>query len=80
MPHCTGKRATTPAASRSARKALREVRALGLEGTEEEIKLASTLVAAYWARGDLFSAQHLADQVIERAERLGSRTARGSAY
>jgi len=61
-------------------EALREVRALGLEGTEEEIKLASTLVAAYWARGDLFSAQHLADQVIERAERLGSRTARGSAY
>jgi len=61
-------------------EALGEVRALGLEGTEEEIKLASTLVAAYWARGDLFSAQRLADQVIERAERLGSRTARGSAY
>jgi len=61
-------------------EALREVRALGLEGTEEEIKLASTLVAAYWGRGDLFSAQHLADQVIERAEKLGSRTARGSAY
>ena len=60
--------------------ALREVRALGLEGTEEEIKLASTLVASYWGRGDLFSAQHLAEQVIERAERLGSRTARGSAY
>ena len=31
-------------------EALGEVRALGLEGTEEEIKLASTLVAAYWAR------------------------------
>jgi transcriptional regulator with XRE-family HTH domain len=61
-------------------QALREVRDLGLEGTEEEIRLASTLVASYWARGDLFSAQHLADQVIERAERLGSRTARGSAY
>jgi len=61
-------------------EALREVRDLGLEGTEEEIKLASTLVASYLARGDLFSAQHLADQVIERAERLGSRTARGSAY
>lgn len=61
-------------------EALREVRDLGLEGTEEEIRLASTLVGSYWARGDLFSAQHLADQVIERAERLGSRTARGSAY
>jgi transcriptional regulator with XRE-family HTH domain len=61
-------------------EALAEVRSLGLEGTEEEIKLASTLVGSYWARGDLFSAQHLADQVIERAERLGSRTAQGNAY
>lgn len=60
--------------------ALREVRELGLEGTEEEIKLASTLVASYWGRGDLFSAEHLASQVIQRAERLGSRTAQGSAY
>lgn len=60
--------------------ALREVRGLGLEGSEEEIKLASTLVASYWGRGDLFSAQHLVSQVIQRAEQLGSRTAQGSAY
>lgn len=61
-------------------EALREVRELGLEGTEEEIRLASTLVGSYWARGDAFSAQHLANQVIERAERLGSRIAQGTAY
>ncbi len=61
-------------------EALREVRELGLEGSEEEIRLAATLVGSYWARGDLFSAQHLAAEVIERAERLGSRTAQGSAY
>lgn len=60
--------------------ALQEVRELGLEGTEDEIKLASTLVGVYWARGDLFSAQHLAEQVIERAERLGSASAQGNAY
>ncbi|MGO8957494.1 MAG: helix-turn-helix domain-containing protein [Streptosporangiaceae bacterium] len=60
--------------------ALREVRALGLEGSEEEIRLATTLVSSYWGRGDLFSAQHLAGQVIDRAERLGSRTAQGRAY
>jgi transcriptional regulator with XRE-family HTH domain len=59
---------------------LREVRALGLEGTEDEIRLASSLVGSYWARGDLFSAQHLASQVIERAEKLGSREAEGNAY
>jgi transcriptional regulator with XRE-family HTH domain len=61
-------------------EALREIRELGLEGTEEGIKLASTLVGAYHGRGDLFSAQHLARQVIERAEELGSRTAQGAAY
>jgi transcriptional regulator with XRE-family HTH domain len=60
--------------------ALREVRELGLEGTEDEIRLASTLVGCYWARGDLFSAQHLASQVIERAEKLRSRKAQGNAY
>jgi transcriptional regulator with XRE-family HTH domain len=60
--------------------ALSEVRALGLEGTEDGIKLASTLVASYEGRGDLFSAQHLAAQVIERADQLGSRTALAAAY
>lgn len=59
---------------------LREVHELGLAGSEDEIKLASTLVFSYWGRGDLFSAQHLAEQVIERAEKLGSRSAQGSAY
>lgn len=60
--------------------ALRQVRELGLDGTEDEIRLASSLVASYWARGDLFSAQHLASEVIERAEKLGSREAQGNAY
>jgi len=59
---------------------LLQVRELGLEGTEDEIRLASTLVGCYWARGDLFSAQHLASQVIERAEKLSSREAQGNAY
>jgi transcriptional regulator with XRE-family HTH domain len=59
---------------------LREVRELGLQGTEDDIRLASTLVGSYWGRGDLFSAQHLAGQVIERAEKLGSREAQGNAY
>jgi transcriptional regulator with XRE-family HTH domain len=60
--------------------AIQEVRELGLEGTEDEIWLASSLVGSYWARGDLFAAQHLAEQVIARAEKLGSRKAQGNAY
>ena len=61
-------------------QALEEVRGLGLEGTDDEIRLASTLVGAYWGRGDLATAQRLVARVIERAERNGSRRARGSAY
>jgi transcriptional regulator with XRE-family HTH domain len=61
-------------------EAEREVRELGLEGTEDEIRLASSLVASYFARGDMFSAQHLVSRVIERAEKLGSRQAQGAAY
>jgi transcriptional regulator with XRE-family HTH domain len=60
--------------------AVREVRELGLDGTEAEIRLASSLVASYYARGDMFSAQHLVTRVIERAEKLGSRQAQGAAY
>jgi transcriptional regulator with XRE-family HTH domain len=59
---------------------VREVRELGLEGTEDDIRLASSLVGSYFARGDMFSAQHLVSRVIERAERLGSRQAQGNAY
>lgn len=60
--------------------ALRQVQELGLGGTDDEIRLSSSLVASYWARGDLFSAQHLASQVIQRAERLGTRESQGNAY
>jgi transcriptional regulator with XRE-family HTH domain len=60
--------------------ALAEIRDLGLDGTEDAITLASALAGSYQARGDLFSAQRLAAQVIEQADRLGSRQAQGNAY
>jgi transcriptional regulator with XRE-family HTH domain len=60
--------------------AIAEVRELGLEGSSEEIQLASTLVASYWGRGDLVHAQRLAEEVIARAERTGSSKSRGAAY
>jgi transcriptional regulator with XRE-family HTH domain len=61
-------------------EALREVSELGLEGTDDEIRLASTLVGSYYLRGDTFSAQRLASAAIARAERLDSREAQGNAY
>jgi transcriptional regulator with XRE-family HTH domain len=61
-------------------QALAEIRALGLQGTEDEIKLGATLIYAYWSADDMTSAQRLADEIIAGAERLGSREARGNAY
>jgi transcriptional regulator with XRE-family HTH domain len=60
--------------------ALEEVRQLGLTGTEDEIRLASSLVGSYWRRGDWARANQLAHEVIERAEAHGSPRSRGSAY
>jgi tetratricopeptide (TPR) repeat protein len=60
--------------------ALAEIRTLGLDGTEDAIALASALSGSYRSRGDLFSAERLAAQVIQQAERLGSRQAQGHAY
>jgi len=60
--------------------ALAEVRALGLDGTEDAIALASALAGSYRSRGDMFSAQRLAAHVIQQAEQLGSRQAQGNAY
>ncbi|MCU7729570.1 helix-turn-helix domain-containing protein [Actinoplanes sp. KI2] len=61
-------------------QALAEVRRLGLTGSEDEIRLASTLVGSYWERGDWFRANLLAKEVVARAEAHGSPRSRGSAY
>lgn len=59
---------------------LREARVLGLDVTEDGIKLAATLVSAYWSKDELVVAERLARDVVGRAEQLGSRAAQGSAY
>lgn len=61
-------------------QALEEIRPLGLTNTEEEIRLAATLVFSYWERGDWARANQLAHEVVRRAEEYGSPRARGSAY
>jgi transcriptional regulator with XRE-family HTH domain len=60
--------------------ALAEIRALGLDGTEDAITLSSTLAGSYKVRGDLISAQRIAAQALTQAEKLGSRQAQGNAY
>jgi transcriptional regulator with XRE-family HTH domain len=51
-----------------------------LPGSDEEVQLTVTLAAAYFERGDAAYATKLCADALARAERLGSPTARASAY
>lgn len=53
---------------------------LGLGGTDAAIKLALTVAAAHFERGDVNYALRLCEQTIQEAETAGSATARSSAY
>lgn len=51
-----------------------------LAGTDEHLRLASTVLWAYVERGDLLYATHRAAELIRLAESLGSPRGRGSVY
>lgn len=61
-------------------KALAELRELKITATTEGIELMSTLVGLYAERGDLHTAEYLAQEAIEQASRLDDRRAVGAAY
>ncbi len=52
----------------------------GLRGTDEHIRLVTTLVWAYQSRGDLTYAQMLATQLTEQVRDSGTPRAQGSVY
>jgi transcriptional regulator with XRE-family HTH domain len=54
--------------------------AAGLAGTDEHLRLGSTLLWAYTERGDLTAATNLAARLIDQAEALGTPRGRGSVY
>jgi tetratricopeptide (TPR) repeat protein len=64
----------------TSQRAVREVEAAGLQGTDEHLRLGAAQVSALLERGDLLFASHYAGQLIEVADRLGSARARGSVY
>ena len=59
--------------------ALRHLGGIGLELSDLQVQIVSTLVGAYYRRGDLVRAQILVSELI-RAVEGQSRTARGAAY
>jgi tetratricopeptide (TPR) repeat protein len=52
----------------------------GLSGTDEHLRLASTLLWAYVERGDLLYATHRASELVRQADELGTPRGRGSVY
>lgn len=59
---------------------LAELVAADLAGTDEHLRLGSTVLWAYVERGDLLYATHRAAELIRLAESLGSARGRGSVY
>ena len=57
-----------------------ELEAAGLVGTDEHLRLASTVLWAYVERGDLLYATHRTAELIEQAEAYGTPRGRGSVY
>ncbi len=60
--------------------ALVHMAGLGLEGTDLQAQVTSSLLFAYFQRGDLVRAQLLADGLVRSVDAQASRVARGSAY
>lgn len=59
---------------------LREIEADGIAGTDEHLRLASTVLWSYYDRGDMLYATHRAGELISLADGQGSMRGRGSIY
>lgn len=59
---------------------LAEIEALGMAGTDEHLRLGSTILWSYYERGDLLFATHRAAELIRLAEEKGTHRGRGSIY
>ena len=59
---------------------LAEVEENGITGTDEHLRLASSILWSYYERGDLLFATHRAAELIRLAEAKGSHRGRGSIY
>ncbi len=61
-------------------RTLRDLDGAALTGSDEYLRLASTVLWAYVERGDLLYATHRAAELIRQAEEVGSPRGRGSVY
>ena len=61
-------------------RVLAQVEQLGIAGTDEHLRLASTILWSYYERGDLLFATHRAAELIRLAEDKGTHRGRGGIY
>lgn len=61
-------------------RVLRDVEDLGIAGTDEHLRLASTILWSYYERGDLLFATHRASELIHLADDKGTSRGRGGIY
>jgi tetratricopeptide (TPR) repeat protein len=61
-------------------RVLDEVERQGIAGTDEHLRLASTILWSYYERGDLLFATHRAAELISLADDKGTMRGRGSIY
>jgi tetratricopeptide (TPR) repeat protein len=61
-------------------RVLTDLERAGLSGTDEHLRLASTVLWAYVERGDLLYATHRASELVRQADEMGSPRGRGSVY
>jgi tetratricopeptide (TPR) repeat protein len=80
LSRCLRERGDLSESVQVAEDALRHLTASGGEPTDVSVHLGATLLAAFIERGDLVRARQLADQLINRAERIGSPKGRMAAY
>src|SRR5665647_1727002 len=59
---------------------LEQVEGHGIAGTDEHLRLASTILWSYYERGDLLFATHRAAELINLADSKGTMRGRGSIY
>lgn len=61
-------------------QALEHLGGLGLQMSDGQVQIISSLVGAYYVRGDLVRAQQLGSSLVEAVDALASPLARGAAY
>ncbi|MEO5875568.1 MAG: helix-turn-helix transcriptional regulator [Streptosporangiaceae bacterium] len=80
LSRCLRERGDTSASVQVAEEALRKLSVAGGELTEAAVHLGATLLGSCIERGDLVRAGQLADDLVSRAERIGTVQARIAGY